>query len=147
MVITLPDKSKVSFNPKTGGLRSIDGTNGHKPRPTKKSRKLHEIVELMARNFQRPSLPLEECFRRICDTPRYSPIRAKHDFSITIITRCSEPLSVLLQEIFATHQEAKTHGTKTPNLALTLVTPCGNNRLEKPNEYDSPSDPRLTVVR
>jgi hypothetical protein len=182
MIITLPDSSQVSLNTKTGQMRRLNGTHSQKPRPTTNSRKLHEAVELMARNLQRPSLPFQECFRRICDTPCYSPIRAKRDFNVKLITRfynfkghyrggtfCSSdtnwrfldggifehngygwgshswtvvegiealravcmfcgiqqplrikgegprrPLSVLLQEIFSTHQEAKASGTKLP---------------------------------
>src|SRR5258708_422752 len=88
MIIILPDSSQVSFNTKTGRLRSVDGFSTRKPKPTKTAHKLHEVVELMARNFQRPTLPFQECFRRICDTPRYSPIRCKHEFNLLTITRC-----------------------------------------------------------
>jgi hypothetical protein len=43
---------------------------------------LREFVSTL----ERPALRFGECFRRICDLPRYSPIRSKHTFNIKEVT-------------------------------------------------------------
>ena len=88
MLLVLPDQSLVDFEPKARRFRSLPGMPGAQP-PTATSPSPAPVgidAKTLEHILQNPSLPFAECFRRISDHPRYSPIQSRHKFNVSSLT-------------------------------------------------------------
>ena len=84
MLVTLPDNSVVNLDEQTLKYRTIDPVKPISNATSSITTSLDAIsrvdIELLVRCLQKPPHRFCDCFRRVCDIPRYSP---KGDFEFS----------------------------------------------------------------